>query len=56
MIKIIAVLFLVAVLSGCAHKELKAPCSNIASLASDTIPCDERQPVNQTVMPSVFAN
>lgn len=56
MTKIVTVLFLVLALSGCAHKELKAPCSNLVSLTADTVPCDERQPLNRTLPPSVFAN
>ena len=40
-------------LAGCAHKDLKAPCAELAAFAPD-VPCDERQPLNTTVVPSIF--
>lgn len=42
-------------LSGCAHKELKAPCTNVAAFASGSIPCDQRQPISTKTIPTTFA-
>ncbi len=53
--RILAVVFIISALSACAHKDLKAPCANIASLASGSVPCDQRVPVNSNVLPSTFA-
>lgn len=51
----ILILFITFVaLSGCAHKDLKAPCANVVGFTSDEIPCDQREPVNRTPIPSVF--
>ena len=55
MTKIAVALASLLVLSGCAHKELKAPCTNIAALTSDSVPCNEREPINTFDVPSVFA-
>jgi len=39
------ILLLIALSSGCAHQELKAPCTDRVA-ALDTIPCQQRVPVN----------
>ena len=51
----LAIFLFVVALSGCAHKDLKAPCANVASLASGSIPCDQREPLNAKIVPSTFA-
>jgi hypothetical protein len=53
--RIIALVTLVTLLSGCAHDDLKAPCPNVASLTSGSIPCDQHVPVNAKIVPSAFA-
>ena len=55
MTNLIAILFIALSFGGCAHKELKAPCKNIATLAPGSIPCDQREPINTSDVPSVFA-
>lgn len=55
MIRIVTAVLVATVLSGCAHKELKAPCKNIAALASGPVPCDQREAINTADVPSVFA-
>jgi len=52
---IISTILVAIALGGCAHKELKAPCANIAALNSSSIPCDQREPVNTKIVPSTFA-
>jgi len=53
--RIITLIAFATFLSGCAHKDLKAPCANIAGLAAGSIPCDQREPVNAAIVPSTFA-
>ena len=53
--RIITLVAFATLLTGCAHKDLKAPCANIAALAGGSIPCDQREPVNSGVVPSTFA-
>lgn len=53
--RILLLLILTVLCTGCAHKELKAPCKNVASLTAGDVPCDQRQPVNALAVPSVFA-
>ena len=52
---IVTVFVTFVVLAGCAHKDLKAPCANVAALTQGTIPCDQRKPVNTVSIPGVFA-
>ena len=53
--QIITFIAFATLLSGCAHKDLKAPCANLAALSSASIPCDQREPVNVKIVPSTFA-
>ena len=43
------------VITGCAHKDLKAPCADVPSFNSGTVPCDQRKPVNTIHVPTIFA-
>ncbi len=43
------------VITGCAHKDLKAPCADVASFAPGSVPCDQREPIDNKIIPSVFA-
>ena len=52
---IVTVFVTFLVLTGCAHKDLKAPCANVAALTSGSVPCDQRQPVNAALIPTTFA-
>ena len=53
--KILPTILFAIALSGCAHKDLKAPCANVAALTSGSIPCDQREPVNAMLIPTTFA-
>jgi hypothetical protein len=55
MMRTITLVILAATLSGCAHTDLTAPCANVAALTAVDSPCDQRQPVNAAIVPSVFA-
>ena len=53
--RIITLIAFTTLLSGCAHKDLKAPCANVAALTAGSIPCDQREPINAAFVPSIFA-
>lgn len=55
MTRLLSLAIVIAALSGCAHKDLKAPCKNIAAFSAGEVPCDQRKPVNDANTPSVFA-
>ncbi len=50
---VVAIATLVA--AGCAHKDLKAPCADVASFAPGSVPCDQREPIGNKIIPSLFA-
>lgn len=53
--KTILVILTLIALSACAHKDLKAPCANVAALTSGTVPCDQPEPINSRPIPRHFA-
>ena len=53
--RILTLVTFFALLSGCAHKDLKAPCANVAALTAGSVPCDQREAINVTLIPSTFA-
>ena len=54
MIRLPTAIIVTLLLAGCAHKELKAPCKNVAALAAGDVPCDQREPLNGVHVPSIF--
>lgn len=54
MIRAITLLALALALTGCAHKELKAPCKNVAAFSAGQVPCTEPEPINRATPPSAF--
>lgn len=54
MTRLITLFTLVLALTGCAHKELKAPCKNVAAFSAGQVPCTEPEPINPTAPPSAF--
>ena len=55
MTRLFSLVIVVAALTGCAHKELKAPCKNIAAFSAGDVACDQREPINGAAIASVFA-
>ncbi|MCH8072322.1 MAG: hypothetical protein IIA09_10265 [Proteobacteria bacterium] len=51
--RIITLIAFATLLSGCAHKDLKAPCANVAAFNTSSVPCNQPMPVNR--VPSTFA-
>ena len=51
--KVLIVVATGLLLAGCAHKDLNAPCAELAAFAPD-VPCDERQPIGVNLVPSIF--
>jgi len=53
--RLLILLITCVTLSACAHKDLKAPCINVVGFVSDEVPCDQREPVNGDLVPTIFA-
>ena len=53
--RIITLIAFATLLCGCVHKDLKAPCANLAALGSGSIPCHQPEPLNLSLVPSIFA-
>ncbi len=53
--RILRAVISILVLTGCAHTDLKAPCADVASFAPGSVPCDQREPIGNKIIPSVFA-
>ena len=54
MIRVITLLAVAVALAGCAHRELKAPCKNVAAFSAGRVPCTEPEPINRIALPSTL--
>lgn len=54
MTRLLTALLVALLISGCAHKELKAPCKNIAAFNAGDVPCDRREPLNGDLPLSLY--